>query len=470
MADGFKITLHFLFYYGCQQEKSDEVGDGHGENHGIGKVYDVLEAGGGTYDDEGAEEQFVGQVSYFAAAEEVHPGLQAVVRPGDHGREGEEDDGYGEHVGEPGQDRLEGFGGEGYAVVGGGVVGARNDDDEGRHGADDYGVYEGSHLGNIALAGGVIGTHGRVGDGCRAYAGFIGEGRTAEALDEDAYKSACYAHGGEGLGEYFAESRRDAGVVDDEDDDGGQQVDTHHEGDDFLRNLADALDAADDDQSDEDGDDQAKEEARIAGGGSNQAVELLGGLIGLKHVAAAKRAAYAHDGEKCGQHFSQAGEIAGFESLAEVVHGAAVHGAVGAHIAVFYAEGALHELGRHAEEARNDHPKSSTRPAEGDGYGHAGNVAQAHRTGERCRECLKMRDLTFVFDFAVGAFDRLHRSAETADVDKFEIKGEEGRCQQQKDDDQRHGRGVCRTKVDGVKDHRGDGIGIGFYPFVDALV
>ncbi len=471
MADGIEITLHFLFYYGCQQKKSDEVGDGHGEDHGVGKVYDVLEAGGGAYDDESAEEQLVGQVGHFAAAEEVHPGLQAVVRPGDHGGEGEEDDCHGEHVGEPRQYRLEGFGGEGYAVAGGVVVSTRNDDDEGCHGADDHGVYEGAHLGYIAFAGGVVGAHGRVGDGCRAYAGFVGEGRTPEALDEDAHKPSCYAHGGEGLGEYFAKSGRDACIVDDQYDDGGQQVDAHHKGDNFLRNLADALDAANDDEGYENSDDQAKEKTRVAGGGSNQVIELLGGLIGLKHVAAAKRAAYTHDGEKCSQDFPQAGEIAGFEALAEIVHGAAVNGAVGPHIAVFYAEGTLHKLGRHAEEAGDDHPESGARPAERDGHGHAGDVAQAHRAGERCRKGLKMRDLTLIFNFAVGAFDRLHRSAETADVDKFEVKGEKGGCQQQKDDDQGHSHGVFRIiKVLGIKYCQGNGLGIGFYPFVDAFV
>ena len=65
---------------------------------------------------------------------------------------------------------------------------------------------------------------------------------------------------------------------------------------------------------------------------------------------------------------------------------------VRSHDAVLLAEGALRELGAHAEEASHGHPEDGPRPTDSDGDGHPGDVAQPDRPGQRGGESLEVRD------------------------------------------------------------------------------
>jgi hypothetical protein len=63
----------------------------------------------------------------------------------------------------------------------------------------------------------------------------------------------------------------------------------------------------------------------------------------------------------------------------QVVHRATIDGAIGVHLAVDLSQRALVELGRHSKQADEHHPDHGSRPAELNGHGHAGDVAEPHR-------------------------------------------------------------------------------------------
>src|SRR5690606_32209824 len=83
---------------------------------------------------------------------------------------------------------------------------------------------------------------------------------------------------------------------------------------------------------------------------------LAGGLVSLKCIAPAKRAADAKDREDHREHLTQGPELDRLKASREIVHRPAVNGAVLVDIAILDAQRTLNELRGHAQKARDDHP------------------------------------------------------------------------------------------------------------------
>ena len=104
------VVLQQRLDLGHQHVQPDDVGDAHREDHRVGEVDHRAQAHRRADDDEDAEDELEDQFARAALAEQVGPRLQAVVRPRDHGREGEQHRGDGQHVAEEREVGLEGLG------------------------------------------------------------------------------------------------------------------------------------------------------------------------------------------------------------------------------------------------------------------------------------------------------------------------------------------------------------------------
>lgn len=100
----YAFSLHFAFDDREQEVDAEEVDEGADEQCGVGEVQDLGEGQYGADDGEEQEDAFVGDFRGFAASEEVFPGFEAVVGPGDEGGEREQGHCEGQDQGEPGQD------------------------------------------------------------------------------------------------------------------------------------------------------------------------------------------------------------------------------------------------------------------------------------------------------------------------------------------------------------------------------
>ena len=101
------------------------------------------------------------------------------------------------------------------------------------------------------------------------------------------------------------------------------------------------------------------------------------------------------------------------------------------HDAVLLAEGALRELGAHAEEASHDHPEDGPGPAHSDGDRHPCDVAQADRGGQRSGEGLEVRDLAGLARLRVDPPHAVDGVTEGAKVYELEAQREEDRPEHQ---------------------------------------
>ena len=155
------------------------------------------------------------------------------------------------------------------------------------------------------------------------------------------------------------------------------------------------------------------------------------GLVGLEHVAAAEAPADAHQCEEDGEQATEATESDLCEPGAQVVHRATGDVSVGADDAVFLAEGALGELGAHAEDAGEHHPHHGPRSPHRHCEADAGDVAESDGGGERRRERLEVGDLARVIRPRVAPPHAVKSVAEGAQVHEVEAKREEDRAEEQ---------------------------------------
>ena len=142
----------------------------------------------------------------------------------------------------------------------------------------------------------------------------------------------------------------------------------------------------------------------------------------------------------------------------QVVEGTAGDGAVGVHLAVLHAEGALGELGGHAEQAGQDHPEGGAGAAEGHRDADAGDVAEADGAGEGRGQRLEVRHLARVRFGRVPSPDNLQRGLESAELDEAEVEREDdtGRDQPRHDGGEADG-----SDRDGEEDNVGENFGHG---------
>jgi hypothetical protein len=171
---------------------------------------------------------------------------------------------------------------------------------------------------------------------------------------------------------------------------------------------------------------------------SGAVTDLADGLVGLEHVAATEAEEQNHDGREPCEDPAQ-GRTGGSgqplrHSLAQVLHGAAGHGAVGVVVAVADPERALGEFRGHTEQAAEHHPEGGARAADGDRHAHAGDVAQADRSGHGRGQRLEVGDLPRIVGLAVLAPEDLQGEFESAYLDETEVEGED----QTGEDEPRH--------------------------------
>ena len=208
----------------------------------------------------------------MASTKQEFPRLQAVIRPGDHGRKSEQDNGHSQHVAETGQDTVKGPRGEvdsphtgaidQYLVSFHVAVGelrlvtrardVKQNDHDGRHRADYDRVDKRFQQGNQALRSRVLRSNGRVSDGGRAGTRFVGEGGPLKTDNQDPDQAAESCRGSKSSTEYLSDRLRHVADVRGDDDQCRDNVDPCHERDDFLRDLGDSLDPTDDDDADQD--------------------------------------------------------------------------------------------------------------------------------------------------------------------------------------------------------------------------
>jgi membrane protein len=151
----------------AQEVHPDQVRQGHPEDHQVSEVEDVRGRDDRSQERRHEEERLV--VSRSALAKQPHGAALAVIRPGDHRRVREEEDGERQHVREPGDLLAEGSRRQRRPLVGGNqvrvrrvVVRARDVDDQRRHRADHDRVDERLEQGHDAFANGVVGSRRRV--------------------------------------------------------------------------------------------------------------------------------------------------------------------------------------------------------------------------------------------------------------------------------------------------------------------
>ena len=85
-----QVNCQFSTSFRHQEIETDQVGEAHGEDHGVGKINYFVQAHGGPQYDAETENQFVGEIRLTTSPEYECPSLLAVVRPCDHGGKGEQ--------------------------------------------------------------------------------------------------------------------------------------------------------------------------------------------------------------------------------------------------------------------------------------------------------------------------------------------------------------------------------------------
>ena len=141
-------------------------------------------------------------------------------------------------------------------------------------------------------------------------------------------------------------------------------------------------------------------------------------------------------GEQDGEHAPETRPPLFGQALLKVAHRPTEDVAVAADLSIHLAEGALGELGRHTEEASDDHPEDRAGAAHGDCDCHACDVAEADRRGEGGRQRLEVSHFAGVVRIVVPACRDHPCVLERAQVDEAKAEGEEDRTRDQPDDDE----------------------------------
>ena len=162
------------------------------------------------------------------------------------------------------------------------------------------------------------------------------------------------------------------------------------------------------------------------------------GLVGLEHVAAAKRTENTKDREEDRQHLA-ARQAAFHEALGHIVHGTARHAAVFVLVAVLNAERTLRELRGHAHQAGQDHPEGRARSANAHGDRDARDIAETDSARKRRRQRLEVRHLASIVRVGVVALDQRDGMPEGPELNEAEIEREDRRGDDQPGHDPREG-------------------------------
>ena len=144
----------------------------------------------------------------------------------------------------------------------------------------------------------------------------------------------------------------------------GQQIGACHEGSEKSADLADPLDAAKNDDAGDHSQDHADDHRIYA----ELSVEGVGDGVGVDNSGDDD----AVEEEQHGDELSEPGSV---EALGRVVHGSADEGAVFSLMPVLDAQSDLSELGRHADDGRDDHPEQCSGTARSDGSRDSGYVS-----------------------------------------------------------------------------------------------
>ena len=259
----------------------------------------------------------------------------------------------------------------------------------------------------------------------------VREGGALETLDQCAHHAAGNAETGEGPFENLTEGPSDLVIIDEKDNDCRADIKNAHEGNDLLCHFRDGFEAADNHGKDNCGKGEAGNPARII---PDNPGNLRMGLIGLKHISAAKRAKDTENGEQNGKKFASRNAKL-FKALGDVIHRAAGNGAVSIFVAVFDAKRTFREFRRHAEQSGEDHPECGAGPANADGHRHPRNIAKADSSRQGCCQRLKVADFTGIIGIRIIAFHEANCMGKEAELDKAEVDGENtGRDHQPHDD------------------------------------
>ena len=148
------------------------------------------------------------------------------------------------------------------------------------------------------------------------------------------------------------------------------------------------------------------------------------GLIGLEHVAPAKRAQDTEDREHDGEELAPRQAKLG-KAFRDIVHRTAGDGAVLVFVTVLHPERAFGELGRHAEQAGQDHPECRAGTADADSNRHPGDVAKSHGSRQSGGERLEMADLARILRVRIIALHQTDGMAEEPELHEAEIDGED---------------------------------------------
>ena len=362
----------------AEEEEGEEVRDGHEGVHAVGEVPDDGEVHDAA-DEEGGDVKDAVDDDPATTAQVLH-GPFAIVAPAEDGGEGEGEQAEGEQGrADDGYLREGGLGERGAVVEGDVGVGQdAADDDEPGEGADDNGVPECAAAADQRLAHGVARLGGGSDNRCRAHARLIGEEAAGDAVagghhHRGAHETATGSLRREGRGDDELEGRPQEGGVGTEDIETAGDIEQGHERHEQAADAGDALDAAKDDGAGEQTDDGARQ-------GRVYRVGLVGDGgygVGLDGVADAEGGQSREDGEEDGRP-------APAETALQGVHRSAEHTALRRFHTILDGQQTLGIFRRDAEDTRQPAPQYGTRTAEGDGRGHADDVARADGGGQGC--------------------------------------------------------------------------------------
>ena len=371
-----------------QQEHGDQVGDGHEAVEGIADAPDQAKIHGCTQDGHQGIGNVEGQQNL--ASQQEFRAAGTVQTPAHDGGEGEAAQGNGGENGNPVAVNP-GKAADGQLRTGSLAVGnlhTAEENDQGGHGADDDGIHEDLEDAEHALLDRISGVGAGMGNGAGTEACLIGENAAGDTLLHTDKEAAHHTAGDGSRPEGALENghKHSRNPVDPQDDQADAQKDVQqgHDGHQSLRNLANALDTANEDQRHDDADEHADDQVTACGAvHAQQAVVDQGGIDGsgdgidLGGIAGAEDRADTEEGiQICQPHPLAA------QTVLDVVHGAAHIVALLVPFPEIHRQGNFGELGAHAQQGGDPHPEHSTGAADGNGTCHAGNVAGANGCGQ----------------------------------------------------------------------------------------
>ena len=402
LNDVLFISEAFLGDVVAEPDEADKVRDGHQAVHGVGKVPDDFEGGGGSDKGDQREDDAVGHDG-GTRADKVFQSFLAIVFPAQNRREREERQRNGD------DDRRgvaeSGFEGQNRQVCAGnhfacGRVGhaenAGRRDDEARQHADNHGVEEGAGHVDVALPGRMVSAGRSRSNRSGAHAGLVGEDAARDApahgrqhrSDDGAADAARHRVKGKRHAENLGDARRNCGNIRENGDDRRDEVKDRHERHDDAGYQADAVDATYEDQKRKDGDDRARYRRRNAEAG----MDGRGDGVRLRHVADAEGREHREQREERRHDAAQRAA----DTVLHRVHRAAGHFADAVRLAVFDGQHRFAVFRGKPEQGADPHPDEGAGAAEHHRRRDADDIAGADGGGERRHQRLERRNVALM--------------------------------------------------------------------------